>query len=762
MRSNYSLYPIFFLLITAFPFSFLKAQPIGLGQWRVHLPYNNCHIITETPDRYYIAADKGFFALNKGDASFERLSKVNGFSENEVQDIAYDPETNLTWIGYKNTKIDVVKNSRITPLLDFFRTNVVGAKEIYHISFRNKRAYFSTSIGIIVYDQEKLEVTESFLELGQSGNPTIKVFQTAIARDTIMAATETGILLAEFKTGITLSDFNNWTKVAVSEKSQNVVEHHGVFYAEVDSVLNYWNGSSWQVFLPAQNSLVRSLKQTNNHLVICMNNKIIIIRPDKSIAQIQVNNIMQGIVDSENSLWYVTNQFGLIKLNRDSTSTYYNLNGPRTSDAYAMINYKNDFWVTSGGPNPGYGFSYNSGKYNIFRDQKWVHAENNPIINPVHDMTNMAVSPDGNTLFIGSHGKGVVEIRNNLPINRYTYVNSTLGYTYTGDTITYATGIAMDGDGNLWVTNYDHDSVLHVYTKDKIWKAFRMPTVKGGALVIDDNNYKWFATPRTSGVGQNIGICVYDDNRTPLDQTDDRVRTLNTQPGSGLLPTNEIRCLLKTRNNEIWVGTDAGLVKFLNPGRVFTQEFYESERTIIEQSGYGGYLLGDEVIYSMSLDGAGRVWVGTNKGAWLIARNGRDILLNFNIDNSPLPSNNVFSVGIQNETGEVFFGTDLGLISYRGDATNPEEKLGKLKIFPNPVRETFDGLVSIEGLTEEARVKITDINGHLIFETVSQGGRATWNCRTFSGFRPATGVYLVFAIDKNGEESSMGKILFIR
>jgi ligand-binding sensor domain-containing protein len=377
-------------------------------------------------------------------------------------------------------------------------------------------------------------------------------------------------------------------------------------------------------------------------------------------------------------------------------------------------------------------------------------------------MTNMAVSPDGNSLFIGSHGKGVIEIQNDVPVNRFTYVNSTLKYVFTGDTITYATGVAMDSDGNLWVTNYDSDSSLNVFTRERVWKAFWTPTKKAGAIIIDDNGYKWFATPRTSVVGQNIGLCIYDDNRTPLDASDDRFRTLNTQPGTGLLPTNEIKCLLKTRNGEIWIGTDAGLVKFLNPGRVFTSDFYESERTIIEQAGYGGYLLGDEVIYSMALDGAGRIWVGTNKGVWLIARNGRDILLNYNIENSPLPSNNVLSVGVEGKSGEVFFGTDKGLISIRGDATDPEEKLGKLKIFPNPVRETFNGQVSIEGLTEDARVKITDINGHLIFETVSQGGRAVWNCRTLSGYRPATGVYLVFAIDKNGDESSMGKILFIQ
>jgi hypothetical protein len=121
----------------------------------------------------------------------------------------------------------------------------------------------------------------------------------------------------------------------------------------------------------------------------------------------------------------------------------------------------------------------------------------------------------------------------------------------------------------------------------------------------------------------------------------------------------------------------------------------------------------------------------------------------------------VLSIGIDEQSGEVFFGTDKGLISFRGDATAPKESLQELKIFPNPVREDYYGEISIEGLTLDARVKITDITGAIVYETISNGGRAVWDGKKFNGQRPATGVYLVFAINSDGTESTMGKLLII-
>jgi hypothetical protein len=125
-------------------------------------------------------------------------------------------------------------------------------------------------------------------------------------------------------------------------------------------------------------------------------------------------------------------------------------------------------------------------------------------------------------------------------------------------------------------------------------------------------------------------------------------------------------------------------------------------------------------------------------------------------------SNNVLNIGINETTGEVFFGTDKGLISFRADANGAAKSIEKLVIYPNPVRPDFAGDVAITGLTDNTLIKITDINGQLIYQTFSNGGMATWNCKTFSGERPSTGVYLVFAMSNDGEETEVGKLLFIK
>ena len=81
--------------------------------------------------------------------------------------------------------------------------------------------------------------------------------------------------------------------------------------------------------------------------------------------------------------------------------------------------------------------------------------------------------------------------------------------------------------------------------------------------------------------------------------------------------------------------------------------------------------------------------------------------------------------------------------------------------YPNPIKPNFIGDISIKGLAENVNVKITDISGNLVAETSSNGGFATWNGRNFSGSKVATGVYLVFAANKDGSKSIVGKLLFV-
>ena len=174
-------------------------------------------------------------------------------------------------------------------------------------------------------------------------------------------------------------------------------------------------------------------------------------------------------------------------------------------------------------------------------------------------------------------------------------------------------------------------------------------------------------------------------------------------------------------------------------------------------------MLGTEIITSVAVDGANRKWVGTySSGAYLLSEDGSAKLLNHTEENSPLLSNTIVSIDIDDKTGEVWFGTSKGVISVRGDATLGGEQFGDVYTFPNPVRETYQGNVTITGLMRNTEIRITDVSGNLVYKTVSEGGQATWDLRTYNGDRVSTGVYLVFCSSEDGTAALVTKMLVIR
>jgi len=207
---------------------------------------------------------------------------------------------------------------------------------------------------------------------------------------------------------------------------------------------------------------------------------------------------------------------------------------------------------------------------------------------------------------------------------------------------------------------------------------------------------------------------------------------------------------------QMWVGTDQGVAYFPDPRKVFDGPI-NAIRPLFE----GRYLLRDEKVISILTDGGNRKWIGTQNGVWLFDAFGEKQYQYFNESNSPLLSNNVLSIEVQSQTGEVFFATDRGMVSYRSDATESEFTFNKVKIFPNPVPASFNGLVGISGLATDATVKITDVSGKLVWQAMANGGTASWNVQDYNGDRPSTGIYLVLAITREGTESIVGKIAIV-
>lgn len=189
----------------------------------------------------------------------------------------------------------------------------------------------------------------------------------------------------------------------------------------------------------------------------------------------------------------------------------------------------------------------------------------------------------------------------------------------------------------------------------------------------------------------------------------------------------------------------------------------ESQQIIILEDGVPQELLYQQTITDIEVDGSNNKWIATaTSGVFYVSSNGQETLLRFTKDNSPLPSNNVQDVAIDDLTGRVYFATVNGLVAYEGTATAPRDNLDGVYAFPNPVRPGFTGNVTIDGLTSNANVKITDIEGNLVFETTSQGGSVLWDTKAFGKYKVASGVYMVLITSADYLETKVTKIMVVR
>jgi ligand-binding sensor domain-containing protein len=242
---------------------------------------------------------------------------------------------------------------------------------------------------------------------------------------------------------------------------------------------------------------------------------------------------------------------------------------------------------------------------------------------------------------------------------------------------------------------------------------------------------------------------------TVFNKSTNETAYLSSVQNKGGLPTNSVKSIANDREGQVWVGTNEGVVYFPNPGNVFGS--IDASRPIFENR----FLLRDEAIIAIAVDGGNRKWLGTSNGVWLLDPTGEELIFNFTEENSPLPSNKIKSIAINSKSGEVYFATDKGLASFRGAATESGFQFEAVKIFPNPVTAEFSGQVAINGLYRDAIVKITDLAGHLVWQTKANGGTATWNARQLNGNRVSTGMYFVFATSEDGSERHVGKIAVI-
>lgn len=755
--------------------NFTIAQ-IGMGEWRLHIPSNDAVNVADGGSSIHVSYNNAVLSYDIETGEITRRDKVNYLSEIEVSTIGFDEASSQLFIGYETGNIDVLKDEKITNLPYIVNASITGDKSIYSIKSYENFIYLSTGFGVVVIDPVSLEVSDTYYPTG-GFDPVIDI---NFFNDSIYALTESKLFKGKVDNPF-LADPNQWVedsrlldysgqgvyKQIIDFQNEQYVSYNDQAYGQ-DSIFKLNDGSNilsgYELY---------GLSTTNEKLMIGIDGGLLVY--DETLTQI--DNFYQNpsgefpavydAVFKDGVYYYADNRAGFLKASNPFNVEVLGFDGPYNKLAYRIAWGDGKLGVAGGqlsGKNPAF---QRHGGY-TFENEEWVNF--NPInqekLNPpgFWDMVSVAVDPkNSDRVAFGSYSEiPLILIEDGTTVaDTFTPNNSYLEWTSLGNNWSYVTDVSFDNDGNLWVLNALSSKPLKVYTKDGLWYEFNLPSSASNQymsdLTIDYNGVKWFNV-----VG--IGVIAFDEGEDFEDLSDDQFKVFGTGANSGDLPSNNATAITVDFDNEIWVGTPAGLRVLYNTSNIFDAApgEYNFQKILKQFEENTEEVLKNVSIVDIEVDGANRKWIATeSSGVFLFSANGLELIREFTKENSPLVSNDIEDIAIDQNTGEVYFATLNGLVSYRGDATYGDNNYENVIVFPNPVKPDYHGPISMQGIAFNSAVRITDVSGNLVYSTVSNGGTVTWDGNTLQGERAKTGVYLIWTAPAEGKGRKVGKVVFI-
>ena len=742
--------------------SFISSAQVAVGQWQDHFSYNNGKQIIVVDNTIYMISENGILKYNKDNSEIEKLTKINYLSDITPSAIAYDEQTKNIIIGYSSGNIEKKKKNEIA---------------------KNGIAYIGCDFGIVTIDIKRVEVKETWF-FGNNGS-YVHVNDMDFNDNDIYVATTTGVYKGNIDEN--LVDFSKWTELSDAEQPPLAWMKGGNYntlkYFQDKLIVNYkspqenndtimaYDGTTWT-------HVINDRRFTNN---ISGNNDTLICSTGSALYTYGRNlestgeywfykteyswintNATHAII-YDDKIWIADKENGLCWI-KDNTGGIIDINSPQSNKVFDISSSKSRIMAVNGGYISSLVPTWKSLQLYIYENYEWKTktTSNFPELAEMTDFVSITFDPnDEKRYFLCSWTKGLVEFRQDQFYKSYNETNSTM-VPIDGSEMIRTGSAAFDGNGNLWVTNSLASKCLHVMTKEGRWTGFSFPNMVKNItkLIVTSSGKKWMV------LGQSGGLFVFDDNGTPEDKTDDRYKHLTVCNENGETVSNDVYSIAEDKNGYIWVGTAKGVVVYYNPDKVFDNStFWGRQIKVPRNDGTDNadILLSADVVTAICVDGANNKWFGTqNGGAYYTSSDGIETIHNFNTTNSAIPSDNILAISIVPETGDVFFATPKGIISYRGTATEGSETYDEILAFPNPVRSDYYGPITIKGLVAGSIVKIADIAGNIVYEAKSTGGQLVWDGRNLNGNRVASGVYIVFASTEIGEQKSTTKILFLK
>ncbi len=729
--------------------------------WKGYFSYNEIVDVESASDKIFAATQNGVFSKALISSDLTIYNSVNGFKPEAITTIHHSDAFNKTIAGNSNgliliinadgsvtTKVDVIEDVPVPP----------NKKKINDFYEHDGKLYISTDYGISVLDLATSEFLITYF-IGTSGEET-QVLQTTVLESEIYVVTRDFGIRKGSLTNSNLFDFSQWQTFDAGSWSGIVTINNQLVAMNANARTYRYNGTAFQEIL---NHIQPGLKLKTNgtELIVTTQNHVYVLSETFSqlahitnIPDYTANFTAATVVDDY--IYIGTEKGGLFSTLLSNPTSFENMspNGPIRNSIFRVKKAPNLLWAVYGD----YTFDYNPFPLDEFGISKYS-ASNGWDIIPYENLleakclSDVAINPlNPNNVFITSYFSGVVELTNDTVFLHNDLNTGNTGLEpFTPQTWVLCNSPAFDSKGNLWVTNRGTDKALKVLRTDNQWQSYDIGNYitngRFAPMQIDKNETKWLPT-------RDDGVIAFNDTQN------NKTLVINSDSG---LPSTNVVCVAIDNRNQLWIGTAAGLRVLSNVNQFLQENELTVSNIVIQEGDLAQELFYEQPINDIAVDGANRKWVAIdNGGVFLVSPNGQQTIYRFDKDNSPLPSNSINDIEIDNVTGEVFFATNKGMVSFLGTSTKPSDDLANVYVYPNPVRPEFLGTVKISGLTDKANIKITDIEGNLVYETTTAGGTIEWDTTAFGKHKVASGVYMVFVASQDGLDSTVKKIMIIR
>ncbi|MDI9255931.1 two-component regulator propeller domain-containing protein [Flavobacterium sp. YZ-48] len=739
--------------------------------WKGYFSYNQIKDLSESSTKIYAAAENALFTKNIASSNIQTINTIDGLSGETITALYHSDTFNKTMVGYQNGLLIIINDAdgSMLNVVDIINKNLpANIKRVNHFMEHDGIVYISCDFGIVQYKLNTLEFGDTYF-IGPNGLE-IKVYETTVLNNEIYAVTlNYGIRKADLSNA-NLNDFAQWQVFHPGFWTTMTTFNNQIMATSADSYLYKFNGTNpVQVTGIVQNAI--DIRATANHLIVTTPNHVYVFGTGlNQLVHIQTTQITAvpvtftcGAVINDR-IYIGTNENGIVTtgISNPGALEFIMPDGPIRNYMFAIDASSSNLWACYGGYSITYnpftfiGFSISQFGVSKFNSTSgWLNIPYADVLG-AQAISKITVNPNNeNEVYMSSYQKGLLKIENDVPTLLYDQNNSGLESIPNGSAVRI-NGTAYDRSGNLWVTNSIIKNQLKVLRTSGQWQSYNMENVLDNynlanmnKILIDKSGTKWMATYLDGVIAFNESANVFKKITEGVDM--------------GNLPSKDVRAIAIDNRNQVWIGTNKGLRVLPSTSSYNGDDQMEANPIIILEDGLAQELLYEQFITDIAVNGSNQKWIGTaDSGVFLFSANGQETIYHFTKDNSPLPSNVITDIDINATTGEVFFATDKGLVSFQGTSTKPADDLKDVYVYPNPVRPDFVGTVKIAGLVSKANIKITDIEGNLVYETTSEGGTIEWDTTAFGKYKVSSGVYMIFIAAEDASETAVKKVMIVR